>query len=74
MSLRLKSNWKLVATRAWSMWLIALSTALSGLEIVVQVFIDEPPVPRGLFAAMAFFITVGAGLARLLVQENLDEK
>jgi uncharacterized membrane protein HdeD (DUF308 family) len=76
MSVQLKEDWKTVATRAWSMWLMGASFVLSGLEVVIQVLvaftITPPFVPPGLFAILAGVVTVLAMGARLLVQSDVQ--
>ena len=71
--MRLIDDWRFVLRRAWSIKLILLSTGLSGLEVAIQVAIawEIPvPVPAGVFAALAGFVTVAAGLARFIAQSR----
>lgn len=73
MALRLKSDWRKILRRAWSMRLIGLALLLSGCEVAVQVMIAwdiKPPIPPLLFAALAGFVTTLAGAARLLSQKD----
>jgi hypothetical protein len=72
----LKKNWKVIATRAWSMWLMAASFVLSGLEVTIQVMIAfsimPPFIPPGLFAILAGIVTVLAMGARLFTQSDVQ--
>jgi uncharacterized membrane protein len=76
MAVKLKPDWKTVAFRAWSMWLMAASFVLSGLEVSIQVMIAfsiiPPFIPAGLFAILAGVVTVLAMGARLLVQSDVQ--
>lgn len=67
----LKHNWREIVRYAWSIRFIFLCGLLSGIEFILPVFMDNPPIPRGLFASLAFFISVAAFLARLLVQKSV---
>lgn len=73
--MKLKSDWRTIAARAWSVRWIIVAGVLSGLEVAVQLaqpFI-EPTLPRGMFSALAGVATAAALVARLLVQTNLRE-
>lgn len=61
-------NWRQVLRHAWSLRLSILATVLSGAEIVVQVFLSDPPIPKGLFAVLAMLVTIASGVARLFAQ------
>lgn len=64
----LLSDWKWVATKAWSARLLILAALLSGFEALMSVFLDSPPIPRGTFAILFFLITAAAFVARLIAQ------
>lgn len=70
--MKLKPNWQLILTKAWSMRLIFLSALLSGLEVALPVVqgIIEPLeiIPTGAFAIAAFVTTAAAGVARVVAQ------
>lgn len=70
--MRLVWNWRQVLQYAWSVRLIALATLLTGAEFVLQVFMDDPPLPRGTFAALGFLTTIAAGAARFIAQQNVS--
>lgn len=70
--MRLGKNWKSVAKRAWSFWLIILAALLSGLEIYIQ--FGAPGLKDALggwFAAAAAVISALAAIARLLAQKRI---
>ena len=71
--MRLVDDARFVLRRAWSVRLIVLSAALSGLEVTIQVAIAfeiHPPIPAGTFAALAGLVTVAAGIARFIAQQR----
>lgn len=55
----------------WSLRLLALSILLTGIEFILPIFMENPPIPRGLFAGFAFLISIGAGIARLVAQKEV---
>ncbi|WP_257625662.1 hypothetical protein [Rhizobium sp. L51/94] len=60
-----------VFKRAMSVKLILIAAAFSGLEVALP-YIDEwIVIPRGLFAAISGFTTMGACVARLTVQSKM---
>jgi hypothetical protein len=64
-------NWKAVAKKAWSMRLIALSTILSTIEVVIPYFDDT--MPRGMFAVLAGAVSISAAVARLVAQPEVHK-
>lgn len=70
--MELMTNWKSIATKAWSMRLIILAALLSGFEVALPVMREaiEPLglVPPGVFAALSFVATAAAGVARIVAQ------
>jgi hypothetical protein len=68
--LKLRNDWRMILKRAWSVRLMAVSAVFSGLEILVQVFMENPPIPRYWFAAVAFLVAVIAPFARLVSQKG----
>lgn len=70
--MRLIDDWKKVLRYGWSIRLIVLSGLLSGLEIVLPMFGDE--LPRRLFAALMFSVTVAAFIARLTAQPKMKDR
>lgn len=67
----LKSNWKQVVRKAWSIRFILLAGLFSGLEVVVPLFVDT--FPRNVFAVLSGISTAGALIARVMMQRNLDD-
>jgi len=63
-------NWKEVLRHAWSIRLIILAGALSGME-ALQPFLSDhiPPLP---YALSAFVVTIAALVARVMAQKSLD--
>jgi hypothetical protein len=70
--MRLVANWRAVLRHSSSFWLNVLASFLSGAEIVVQVFLDDPPIPRGTFAILALATTLAAGVARFIAQNSVS--
>ncbi|MCK2057175.1 hypothetical protein [Methylobacterium sp. 37f] len=70
--MRLVDNWRRVVRNAWSLRLSILATVLSGAEIVVQVFLSDPPIPKGIFAVLAMLVTIASGVARLFAQPSVS--
>jgi len=68
----LVSNWRRVLRHAWSVRLSVLAGALSAAEVAVQVFIDNPPIPRFTFAILAGLISLSAAIARFVAQRSVS--
>lgn len=62
-------NWKLILKKAWSVRLIAAAAVLSGIEVILPFFSDV--IPRGVFAALMFLVTVAALIARVVSQPKI---
>lgn len=69
--MHLSGNWKQIVKKAWSFRLIALAGILSGCELIVPMF--SGTMPRGAFAALSFFFTAAALIARLVVQKDMAD-
>ena len=69
--MKLLENWRDIVRKAWSMRLMLLAAALSGVEIVLPLFSES--IPRGVFAVGSFVTVAGAFLARLVAQKGLSE-
>lgn len=67
----LKSNWKEILRKAWSVRLILLAALFSGLEVIVPLFDDA--FPRNTFAVLSGITTAAALVARVMMQRNMDE-
>lgn len=70
--MRVIPNWRRVLRHSSSFWLNVLASGLSGAEIVIQVFLDGPPIPRGTFAVLALVTTLAAGVARFIAQQSIS--
>jgi hypothetical protein len=66
-------NWRQVLKRAWSIRLTLLASALGAAELAVQVFMDEPPIGRGAFAALGAVVSFSAAVARVVAQPSVRE-
>ena len=67
--MKLASDWRDILRRAWSVRLMILAALLSGVEIVLPLFVDS--FSRGTFAVLSF-VAVGAALvARIVAQRGL---
>ena len=71
--MKLVSNWRRVLSRAWSAYGLYLLAGLSGLEIAFAVFMDAPPISRGLFAALYALVTSLTVIARITEQRSLHD-
>jgi hypothetical protein len=72
--MRLVANWRDVLRRAWSIRLMLLAALLSGIEVALPLVGDALPIPPGAFAALAFLVTAGAFVARLVAQKGLSDE
>lgn len=66
---KLASDWRCILKRAWSLRLGALALVLSGLEMVLPLFIDD--IPRWVFAGLTFVVVAAAMWARLVWQGGM---
>ena len=74
MAARLVPNWRAILRKAWSVWLMALAVVLTAAEVLLSmVGPGVLPVSQGVFAALSGVTTVGALIARVLVQEDLKD-
>lgn len=70
-------NWREILRHAWSVRLMLLAALLSAIEVSIQVllaFSVKLPIPGGLFAAFAGFVTLAATVARFVAQQKLGAK
>jgi len=67
----LKSDWKQILRKAWSVRLIILAGIFTGLEVIVPMFDDA--FPRNTFAVLSGITTAAALIARVMMQRNMDE-
>ncbi|QDP53942.1 MAG: hypothetical protein GOVbin2937_19 [Prokaryotic dsDNA virus sp.] len=65
------TNWRKVLTRAWSVRLIILAGALSGIEVATQLWL--PDWPDGVLAAFSGAISAVALFARVAAQSDMED-
>lgn len=65
-------EWKWLARRAWSIRFAVLSAVLSGCEVILPLFVDT--MQRSVFAVLAMLAAIGAGVARVMVQPEMDRR
>lgn len=68
--MKLKSNWRDIARKAWSIRLGVLAGLFSGAEVILPLFMHS--MPRNIFAALSFVTVMGAVVARLVAQPKAD--
>lgn len=61
-------NWRWVLRKAWSVRLALVAGLFSALEVVIPLF--ESSMPRGLFAMASGVSTMGAIIARFVIQDR----
>lgn len=66
-------NWRAVLRRAWSIRLLIIAGALSGLEVALPLF-GFDVIPAGTFAALSGLVTMAAFIARLLAQKGITNE
>lgn len=66
--MRLSTDWKHIARRAWSFRLNALAFVFSGAELVLPLFVDS--FPRHVFAGLSIAALAGSMWARLGRQKD----
>ena len=62
-------DWKRIAAKAYSFRLMALAAVLSGVEVILPLFVDS--FPRFWFAGLSFAVTCGAMWARVVAQPKM---
>lgn len=72
MKISLIKNWKRVALRGYSPWLIMLAAIFSGLEIALP-FIPIP-MHSGTFAGISLAVSTIAYIARFIAQKELHDE
>jgi hypothetical protein len=65
-------DWRRVLRYSYSIRFIVLAALLSGAEFMLPLIPELWPIPPGLFAALGFFVTVAAGIARLIPQPKIS--
>lgn len=69
--MKLIEDWRRVLRRAWSIRMILLAGFFSGLEVAVPFLETLVPLPRGVFALLAFVATNAAFVTRLMAQKEV---
>jgi hypothetical protein len=67
----LLEDWRKIARRAWSIRLSIVAAVFTAAEVVVPLFGDA--LPRGVFVLLAFIASIGATVARLVVQPEVHQ-
>ncbi|WP_100961081.1 hypothetical protein [Bosea sp. FBZP-16] len=70
--MKLASNWRAVLRHAWSLRLTVLASMLGAVEFVLPIFMDDPPIERGVFAALAALVSLAAAIARVVAQQPIS--
>lgn len=65
-------GWKKILRRAWSIRLMILAGALSAIEFLLPYFADG--IPRGWFSLISAIVVIGAFVARLVAQRNMEDR
>ena len=60
-------DWKTILKKAWSIRLMLMAGMLSGIEVVLPLFINT--FPRGVFAVLSILFTGAAFVARIMAQK-----
>lgn len=67
----LVENWQAILTKAWSIKFTGASLLLSAAEVYVQL-VQPAGIPGGVFAGIAGAVSLAAGVARLLAQQEVS--
>jgi len=65
------NNWRDILVHAWSVRLMALAAALTGLEVATPYLSGLVPIPTGLFAALSGLCSAAALVARVIAQKDI---
>lgn len=68
--MKLITDWQKIIKKAWSIRLLVIAGLLSGVEIILPLFVES--FPRGLFAVLSFAFTAAAFVARIVAQKGFD--
>lgn len=67
--MKLKSDWKNILLKAWSIRFGVLATIFALMQVVVPIYVDE--LPKHLFAALTGVATLGVIVSRLVWQQEV---
>ncbi|MBB2698975.1 UNVERIFIED_ORG: hypothetical protein GGI66_003652 [Rhizobium esperanzae] len=70
--MKLIAGWRRVLLRAWSIRLLLLAGALSGLEFALPYLDGYLPLPPRLFAGLSGLTVAAAFVARIVAQKDFD--
>lgn len=70
--MNLLPEWKWLIRKTWSIRLVILSAILSGIELILPLFVDT--IPRNLFAALSMCSAIAAGIARVVAQPKMERR
>ena len=65
------NNWRDILAHAWSVRLMALAAALTGLEVATPYLSEIVSIPTGLFAALSGLCSAAALVARVIAQQDI---
>jgi len=69
--MKLIANWRDVLTKAWSVRLMILAGLLTGVEVILPLFIES--MPRNVFAGLSLVVVSAALVSRIMAQQGLEE-
>ena len=64
--MKLIDNWRTVLRKAWSIRVILLSAALTGVEMALPLFTDA--FPRNVFLGLSIVVAIAAAVFRIIAQ------
>lgn len=70
--MNLAPDWKRLLRYAWSIRLVVLSAVLSGIEVILPLFVDA--FPRNWFAVLSILAAIAAGVARVTAQPKMERR
>ena len=70
--MNLLPEWKWLIRKTWSIRLVILSAILSGIELILPLFVDT--IPRNLYAALTMCSAIAAGIARVVAQPKMERR
>lgn len=70
--MELHEDWKAILKKAWSIKFTGVSLLLSAVEVYVQM-VQPAGIPGGVFAGIAAAVSLLAGVARLLAQQEMSD-
>ena len=68
--MKLLPDWRWLVRKTWSIRLAIFSALLSGIEVILPLFVDA--MPRNVFAVLSMIAAIGAGVARVMAQPKMD--